>query len=141
MSRLAQLLTRFRLPLETTSAELRKAYYREAKLLHPDRNPSSSGAQAFAQLRADFKEAKAACFCSSRFGAKIAAISEVSSEAFAQLRADFEEAQKLLEEPQRGPPHPSDGPDFSFEDLLAEPDGSCMLDDTDNNADILIVIP
>eukprot|EP00439_Symbiodinium_sp_Y106_P029324 s6479_g3.t1 len=106
MSRLAQLLTRFRLPLETTSAELRKAYYREAKLLHPDRNPSSSGAQAFAQLR-----------------------------------ADFEEAQKLLEEPQRGPPHPSDGPDFSFEDLLAEPDGSCMLDDTDNNADILIVIP
>ena len=36
--------------------------------------------EAFAQLRADFKEAKAACFCSSRFGAKIAAISEVSSE-------------------------------------------------------------
>eukprot|EP00439_Symbiodinium_sp_Y106_P032767 s6479_g3.t3 len=118
MSRLAQLLTRFRLPLETTSAELRKAYYREAKLLHPDRNPSSSGAQAFAQLRIGFK-----------------------AHAFAQLRADFEEAQKLLEEPQRGPPHPSDGPDFSFEDLLAEPDGSCMLDDTDNNADILIVIP
>ncbi|CAE7341292.1 unnamed protein product [Symbiodinium natans] len=58
MSRLTQLLKRFRLPPETTAVELRKAYFREAKLLHPDRNPSSCGAQAFAQLNADFEEAQ-----------------------------------------------------------------------------------
>ncbi|CAE7643653.1 unnamed protein product, partial [Symbiodinium pilosum] len=58
MARLAQLLKRFHLPTKCTSAELRKAYYREAKKLHPDHNPSSCGAQAFAQLRADFEEAQ-----------------------------------------------------------------------------------
>eukprot|EP00434_Breviolum_minutum_P043886 symbB.v1.2.039139.t1/scaffold6368.1/size18688/1 len=59
MSRLIQLLRQFQLPVGATSAELRKAYFRQAKKLHPDRNPGSHGqaTQEFAQLRADFEEA------------------------------------------------------------------------------------
>ncbi|CAJ1345015.1 unnamed protein product [Effrenium voratum] len=56
MSRLAQLLSRFQLR-ECNVADLRRAYFREAKKLHPDSNPGDRAAQEFAQLRADYDEA------------------------------------------------------------------------------------
>ncbi|CAK9047778.1 unnamed protein product, partial [Durusdinium trenchii] len=58
MSRLAQLLRQFQLPLGASSSDLRKAYFRQAKQLHPDCNPSqTAAAEEFACLRADFEEA------------------------------------------------------------------------------------
>lgn len=58
-ARLATLLRRFQLPPEATAADLRHAYFRDAKRLHPDRNPSDLGraTREFTQLRAEFDEA------------------------------------------------------------------------------------
>lgn len=57
--RLATLLRRFQLSPEATAADLRHAYFKDAKRLHPDRNPSDLGraTREFTQLRADFDEA------------------------------------------------------------------------------------
>mmetsp|Transcript_118145 Transcript_118145/g.229684 ORF Transcript_118145/g.229684 Transcript_118145/m.229684 type:complete len:540 (+) Transcript_118145:51-1670(+) len=60
MCRLATLLSRFQLPPVATTAELKRAYLRDAKRLHPDCNPRAdrdSAAQAFVRLKADFEEA------------------------------------------------------------------------------------
>lgn len=60
MCRLTTLLSRFQLPPVATAAELRRAYLREAKRLHPDCNPQAdraSAAHAFVRLKADFEEA------------------------------------------------------------------------------------
>ncbi|CAE8621151.1 unnamed protein product, partial [Polarella glacialis] len=58
--RLSVLLKQFRLPLDATVRDLRRAYLREAKRLHPDANPSGDLKRAtrdFTQLRSDFDEA------------------------------------------------------------------------------------
>lgn len=54
MARLPELLRRFQLPSGASSAELRRAYYRRAKRLHPDLGGS---AEAFRRLREDYEEA------------------------------------------------------------------------------------
>mmetsp|Transcript_96758 Transcript_96758/g.282890 ORF Transcript_96758/g.282890 Transcript_96758/m.282890 type:complete len:197 (-) Transcript_96758:97-687(-) len=54
--RLAEVLRRLKLPPEASQAELRKAYYKQAKSLHPDiAGPGS--AEEFRQLKQDYEEA------------------------------------------------------------------------------------
>lgn len=57
MSRLAELLHRFKLPSSASQAELRRAYYKRAKLLHPDIAGEASESD-FKRLRQDYDEAK-----------------------------------------------------------------------------------
>mmetsp|Transcript_40004 Transcript_40004/g.106133 ORF Transcript_40004/g.106133 Transcript_40004/m.106133 type:complete len:229 (-) Transcript_40004:190-876(-) len=54
--RLVGLLTRFKLPPNATKDHLRKAYYKEAKILHPDIAGEGSAA-AFRKLQEDYAEA------------------------------------------------------------------------------------
>eukprot|EP00931_Biecheleriopsis_adriatica_P005019 TRINITY_DN106592_c0_g1_i1.p1 TRINITY_DN106592_c0_g1~~TRINITY_DN106592_c0_g1_i1.p1 ORF type:complete len:207 (-),score=41.23 TRINITY_DN106592_c0_g1_i1:14-634(-) len=54
--RLSELLRRFKLPPAATQAELRRAYYKRAKLLHPDIAGEASEAD-FKRLREDYDEA------------------------------------------------------------------------------------
>ena len=54
--RLVGLLTRFKLPPNATKDHLRKAYYKEAKILHPDIAGEGSVA-AFRKLQEDYAEA------------------------------------------------------------------------------------
>eukprot|EP00933_Yihiella_yeosuensis_P035079 TRINITY_DN28534_c0_g2_i1.p1 TRINITY_DN28534_c0_g2~~TRINITY_DN28534_c0_g2_i1.p1 ORF type:complete len:210 (-),score=29.75 TRINITY_DN28534_c0_g2_i1:167-796(-) len=55
--RLAELLRGFKLPPSATQTELRKAYYKRAKLLHPDIAGEAS-APDFKRLRQDYEEAQ-----------------------------------------------------------------------------------
>ncbi|CAJ1327144.1 unnamed protein product [Effrenium voratum] len=55
-ARLAELLRRFKLPPATSQADLRRAYYKRAKLLHPDIAGEASEAD-FKRLRQDYEEA------------------------------------------------------------------------------------
>lgn len=60
MCRLASLLRRFRLQGNASATDLRQAYFREAKRLHPDCQPVGERVRAeqeFVRLRADFDEA------------------------------------------------------------------------------------
>jgi hypothetical protein len=59
--RLVSLLRSFRLPVDATVLDLRSAYLRDAKLIHPDRRPDphhSGASQQFAELQANFEEAR-----------------------------------------------------------------------------------
>ena len=55
-ARLAELLRRFKLPPSASQAELRRSYYKRAKLLHPDIAGEASEAD-FKRLREDYDEA------------------------------------------------------------------------------------
>mmetsp|Transcript_9157 Transcript_9157/g.23740 ORF Transcript_9157/g.23740 Transcript_9157/m.23740 type:complete len:201 (-) Transcript_9157:171-773(-) len=54
--RLCELLKRFKLPPQATQAELRKAYYKTAKLIHPDVAGEDS-AEEFRKLKEAYEEA------------------------------------------------------------------------------------
>jgi len=53
---LVELLTHFKLPAAATQAELRKAYYKQAKMLHPDIAGTDS-AEDFKNLKTNYEEA------------------------------------------------------------------------------------